>query len=83
MQGLLMCGRCGRRMTVRYNRRRTGKVSLLYYCQREATEHGGVLCQHAPGRGVDQAVGELLAGAMTPDSEEIPIAVNRNRSIPG
>ncbi|HEY3586776.1 MAG TPA: recombinase family protein, partial [Myxococcaceae bacterium] len=75
LQGLLMCGRCGRRMTVRYNRRRTGKVSPLYYCQREATERGGVLCQHVPGRGVDQAVGELLARAMTPEAIGIALDV--------
>ena len=62
-------------MTVRYNRRRTGKVSLLYYCQREATEHGGVLCQHVPGRGVDQAVGELLAQAMTPEAIGVALDV--------
>src|SRR5262249_56642426 len=68
LQGLLMCGRCGRRMTVRYHRRRTGKVSLLYYCQREATEHGGALCQQVPGPGVDQAVGELAVRAMTPEA---------------
>lgn len=75
LQGILMCGRCGRRMTVRYNRRRTGKVSLLYYCQREATEHGGMLCQHVPGPGVDRAVGELLAQAMTPEAIGVALEV--------
>jgi len=68
LQGILMCGRCGRRMTVRYHRRPSGKVSLLYYCQREATEHGGLLCQHIPGRGVDQAIADLLVHAMTPEA---------------
>ena len=75
LQGMLMCGRCGRRMTVRYHRRRTGKVSLLYYCQREATEHGGVLCQHVPGWGVDQAVGELVVRAMTPEAIGVALEV--------
>jgi DNA invertase Pin-like site-specific DNA recombinase len=75
LQGMLMCGRCGRRMTVRYHRRRTGKVSLLYYCQREATEHGGVLCQHVPGLGVDQAVGELAVRAMTPEAIDVAVEV--------
>jgi len=75
LQGLLMCGRCGRRMTVRYHRRRGGKVSLLYYCQREATEHGGALCQHVPGPGVDQAVGELVVQAMTPEAIGVAVEV--------
>jgi DNA invertase Pin-like site-specific DNA recombinase len=75
LQGILMCGRCGRRMTVRYHRRRTGKVSLLYYCQREATEHGGVLCQHIPGWGVDQAVCALAVQAMTPEAIGVAMEV--------
>jgi hypothetical protein len=62
-------------MTVRYHRRRTGKVSLLYYCQREATEHGGVLCQHVPGWGVDQAVCALAVQAMTPEAIGVAMEV--------
>jgi DNA invertase Pin-like site-specific DNA recombinase len=75
LQGILLCGRCGRRMTVRYHRRRHGKVSLLYYCQREATEHGGLLCQHVPGWGVDQAIGELLTQAMVPEAVGVAMEV--------
>src|SRR5262245_32187566 len=62
-------------MTVRYHRRRTGKVSLLYYCQREATEYGGALCQQVPGRGVDQAVSELAVRAMTPEAIDVAVEV--------
>jgi hypothetical protein len=72
---MLMCGRCGRRMTVRYHRRRTDKVALLYDCQHEATEHGGALCPHVPGRGVDQAVGERAVRAMTPEAIDLAVEV--------
>jgi hypothetical protein len=43
LQGILLCGRCGRRMTVYYNRRSTGKVSLTYCCGYESKERGGKL----------------------------------------
>src|ERR1039457_2559099 len=39
LQGLLICGCCGKRMTVRYHSRR-GQLSPDYVCQREGIEHG-------------------------------------------
>jgi DNA invertase Pin-like site-specific DNA recombinase len=38
LQGLLLCGCCGRRMTVRYHSRR-GRLSPDYVCQREGIEN--------------------------------------------
>src|SRR5262249_2582147 len=39
------------------------------------TEHGGALCQQVPGRGVDQAVGELAVRAMTPEAIAVAVEV--------
>jgi DNA invertase Pin-like site-specific DNA recombinase len=75
LQGILLCGRCGRRMTVYYNRRRTGKVGLTYCCAYESKERGGKLCQHVPGRGVDQAVSRLAVQALTPEAVAAAVAV--------
>ena len=75
LQGILLCGRCGRRMTVYYNRRSTGKVSLTYCCGYESKERGGKLCQLVPGRGVDQAVSHLAVQALTPEAVDAAVAV--------
>jgi Recombinase zinc beta ribbon domain/Recombinase len=44
LQGLLLCGRCGGRMTVRYHVR-CGRLYPDYLCQREGIEHAQPLCQ--------------------------------------
>ena len=75
LQGILLCGRCGRRMTVYYQRRLSGKVSVTYSCTYESKERGGKLCQHVPGRGVDQAVSRLAVQALTPEAVDAAVAV--------
>jgi DNA invertase Pin-like site-specific DNA recombinase len=74
LQGLLVCGRCGRRMSLRYQYRR-GRVNPTYYCQRQATEYGGALCQQIPGGCVDQAVSRLAVEALTHEAVEVALAV--------
>jgi DNA invertase Pin-like site-specific DNA recombinase len=74
LQGILLCGRCGRRMTVRYQRRR-GKVNSTYCCAYESKERGGRICQHVPGRGIDRAVSQLAVEALTPEAMEAAMAV--------
>lgn len=76
LQGLVLCGRCGRRMTVRYHSRR-GQLCPGYICQREGIEHGEPVCQHVPGAGVDRAIGELLVEAVNPVALEVTLAVQR------
>src|SRR5712671_3708743 len=65
LQGLLVCGCCGKRMTVRYHSRR-GQLSPDYVCQREGIEHAEPVCQHLPGTNIDEAVGNILVEAITP-----------------
>jgi DNA invertase Pin-like site-specific DNA recombinase len=74
LQGLLVCGRCGRRMSLRYQHRR-GRVNPTYYCQRQATEYGGALCQQIPGGCIDQAVSRLVVEALTHEAVEVALAV--------
>jgi hypothetical protein len=75
LQGLLICGRCGRRMSLRYYHRR-GKTSVTYYCQRQATEYGGKRCQEIPGRGVDLAVAALVVTALSQQALDVALAVH-------
>jgi DNA invertase Pin-like site-specific DNA recombinase len=74
LQGLVVCGLCGSRMTVRYHRR-GGQLVPDYVCQRACIEHGAPVCQIVPGAGVDQAVGALLLEAVTPLALEVALAV--------
>jgi DNA invertase Pin-like site-specific DNA recombinase len=74
LQGLVVCGICGRRMSLRYHKRR-GKLVVDYTCQHESCEHGRDVCQQVPGSGVDQAVGELLLEMVQPVTLELAFAV--------
>ena len=75
LQGLAICGSCGRRMTIRY-RQRGSQPHPVYVCQREAIEHGGPMCQRISGTTIDQAVSQLVLELMTPLAADIAIAVH-------
>lgn len=74
LQGLAICGRCGRRMTVRYHTRRGVEVPD-YQCIRESIDTGGPRCQAIPGDGVDAAIGQLLLDTLTPLTLDVALAV--------
>jgi DNA invertase Pin-like site-specific DNA recombinase len=76
LQGLVVCGRCGNRMTVRYHSRH-GHLCPEYVCQREGIEHAEPICQRVPGGGIDHAIGELLVEAVNPVALEVTLAVQR------
>jgi DNA invertase Pin-like site-specific DNA recombinase len=74
LQGLAICGRCGRRMTIRYHARGGTEVPD-YQCMREAIDHAGPRCQAIPGAPVDAAIGKLLLEALTPLTLEVALTV--------
>ena len=76
LQGLVICGRCGRGMTVRYHRR-NGRLQPDYLCQRECVDRCLPVCQHLPGAGIDDAVGELLIQSVTPLALEAALEVQQ------
>ena len=57
LQGIVLCGRCGRRMTVRYTRHGT---TPSYECNQVHKERAGRTCQFVRGDGVDAVVAELF-----------------------
>jgi len=65
LQGLVICGRCGNRMTVRYHRRRAG-LAPTYFCMREGIESASGSCQVIAGTYVDKTIGNLLLDSVTP-----------------
>jgi DNA invertase Pin-like site-specific DNA recombinase len=74
LQGVAICGVCGRRMTVRYHTRK-GRRWPEYVCQREAVETATSKCQSIPGSGIDEAIGALLIEAVTPVTLEVALQV--------
>ena len=76
LQGLLLCGVCGQRMSVRYHRHPSGLVPQ-YLCQQESTQHGAAVCQSIHGQALDEAVGRLLLELMTPLTLNVACAVQQ------
>lgn len=78
LQGLVICGRCGGRMTVFYHSRR-GLLLTYYRCvgRKDADQvfHGE--CQSIPGNSIDQAIGDLLVEAVNPLALEVTLAVQQ------
>ena len=74
LQGLVLCGRCGTRMTVRYVRRHS-QLSPDYTCQRRGIQTGGPACQIVPGAGLDQAVAAAVLAAVTPAALDVALEV--------
>jgi DNA invertase Pin-like site-specific DNA recombinase len=75
LQGLVVCGRCGLRMTVRYHRR--GAALIPDYLCLRAYHQGQSVCQVLAGAAIDAAVGQLLVAAVNPVAIDVALAVQR------
>ena len=74
LQGLVICGRCGGRMTVRYIVS-GGHPRPLYSCQRRTIARAEPPCQSLPGAAIDRAVSELVLETVTPASIDVAVEV--------
>jgi DNA invertase Pin-like site-specific DNA recombinase len=73
LQGLAVCGLCGRRMTVRYHTRRGKRASPDYTCRCPNTiKH----CQSIPGDSIDALIGAQLIEKISPETLEMALAVH-------
>jgi DNA invertase Pin-like site-specific DNA recombinase len=71
--GLVLCGRCGRRMSPCYASRST---SWSYTCWGESGQ-GEVTCWSVAGTAIDRAVERLFLNAMVPSEIDLSLAVER------
>ena len=77
LQGLVICGTCGERMSVRYHSHRNQNVPT-YWCGRRPLQRGeSSLCQTVHGGALDQAIGDMVIEVMTPVAIEVAITVQR------
>jgi DNA invertase Pin-like site-specific DNA recombinase len=74
LHGIIICGRCGNRMTIRYHQR-GGRELPTYLCQRDGIEHGRRICAAIPGHSLDQRIGALLIDTLTPLAVEAALTV--------
>ncbi|MGC9197247.1 MAG: recombinase family protein, partial [Syntrophobacteraceae bacterium] len=74
LQGIVVCGKCGNRMTVRYHRIKE-RLIPDYVCQRQGIERGERICQIIPGASLEMAVGKLLVATVTPLTLEVALSV--------
>jgi len=72
LQGLLICGYCGRRMIVHY-RSIGGQIKVQYSCRSENNVSGG--CQSISGTAIDQAVADLLIKTVKPFALELALNI--------
>ena len=75
LQGIIICGRCGGRMTIRYHAR-GGKDLPTYLCQRDGIDNARPICTAIPGHTLDQHVGALLIATLTPLAAEAALQVS-------
>jgi hypothetical protein len=72
LSGLLICGRCGRRMATQYSNNGTG---LRYVCGRLMSDYAEPLCQSLTGTPLDAAIRRLVLEALQPAALEISLQV--------
>jgi len=76
LQGLVICGKCGGRMTLRYHQR-SGCLSPDYVCQKQRVEECRPLCQNVPGGVVDDALSALIVESISPLALEVALNVQQ------
>lgn len=69
LQGLLVCGRCGNRMNVRYS----DNGRYYYFCGRLKTHYGRTECQNLSGPALDEYVGDKVLEALKPAALELSL----------
>ena len=76
LQGLIVCGKCGRRMTLRYHARQAG-LCPEYVCQRKGIENAEPLCQRIPGAEIDRVLADLLLELINPVTLDVALTVQQ------
>jgi DNA invertase Pin-like site-specific DNA recombinase len=70
--GLLVCGRCGQRMTTHYTNNGDG---LRYACDRQYLQYREASCQSLSGAPVDEVVSRLVLQALEPLALDLSLQV--------
>jgi DNA invertase Pin-like site-specific DNA recombinase len=74
LQGRVVCGLCGARMRVRYQRV-DEHLAPYYFCTEDVVRRAGTACQSIRGRDIDAAISTLLLETVAPAALEVALAV--------
>ena len=75
LQGVVICGRCGLRMTVGYHTLADRTRVPAYHCQRAGIQKARPACQAITGAGIDAAISALICDTLTPLALQTAVAV--------
>jgi DNA invertase Pin-like site-specific DNA recombinase len=76
LQGRVLCGVCGERMSIHYSLSYQ-QVVPTYVCQQASVKRAEKVCQRVPGSVVDRAIGNLLLELMQPMTLQVALAVQQ------
>ena len=83
LQGIVLCGRCGHRMTIRY--KANGQQCLSYFCEPSRRFCANNPCQSVKGRLVDEAVAQAFLKAVQPNRLKVALKafekIEENRKV--
>jgi Recombinase zinc beta ribbon domain len=72
LSGLLICGRCGLRMSTYYT---NNSNKLRYSCSRMAVDYGESLCQSLVGNPLDNLISQQVFEALKPSALDVSLQV--------
>ncbi len=75
LAGLIRCGRCGRKLVVRYTG--SGRDMLRYSCERARLDIGEPTCIAFGGKSVDEAIGREVLRVVEPAATEAAVLAER------
>jgi len=79
LQGIALCGKCGRNMTLRYSNSKQSNQPI-YICDDERRHNGGDACQYISGGNIDLAIEEILLETINPLTIDAAISIQREMS---
>jgi len=77
LQGIVICGHCGRNIATNYKQKSNGERTPIYRCNREQLDYGKAICTSIPGAGIDAIVTRVLLAQVTPVAVEAAISVQQ------
>ncbi|WP_230397531.1 recombinase family protein [Novisyntrophococcus fermenticellae] len=80
LQGIVLCGKCGSRMSIRYKQKQKGFIvrqAPVYMCQRRSVESGEKVCQSIAGENIDELISEIVKAKLTPEAIEKSVEVQK------
>ena len=77
LQGIVICGRCGKNLATSYKQKANGERTPIYLCNPDQLDYGAALCRSIPGAGIDALIARVLLEKVTRVAVEAAISIQR------